>query len=74
MKQIKSLIRKKIFVFIEAYNIDINPEIKKRYLKYKQSIIGEMLLNPNKNKKNEKDITQIETILEENESSKSNRR
>ena len=71
MKQIKSLIRKKIFVFIEAYNIDINPEIKKRYLKYKQSIIGEMLLNPNKNKKNEKDITQIETILEENESSKS---
>ena len=37
MKQIKNLIRKKIFLFAQTYNIDINPDLKDRYLKYEQN-------------------------------------
>ena len=35
MKQIKNLIRKKLFIFCEENNIDINPEIKKNIYKMK---------------------------------------
>ena len=37
MKQIKNLIRKKIFLFAQTYNIEINPEIKEKYLRYQQN-------------------------------------
>ena len=61
MKQIKSLIRKKVLLFIETYNIHINPEIKKRYLIYEQNKDN---LEFKKKKKSSK---YIETILEEDE-------
>jgi len=61
MKQIKSLIRKKVLLFIETYNIHINPEIKKRYLIYEQN------KDNLKHKKMKKSSKFIETILEEDE-------
>ena len=33
MKQIKNLIRKKIFLFIQTYSIEIDPSLKEKYLK-----------------------------------------
>ena len=67
MKQIKNLIRKKVFLFIETYNIEINPELKEKYSNREQS-----------NLQNTIDITKkfinsenIETIIEEDESIKS---
>ena len=37
MRQIKSLIRKKLLLFVQAYNIEISPELKERYIKYEKN-------------------------------------
>ena len=67
MRQIKSLIRKKVFFYIETNNIEINPELKKRYLKNELATsIVETLISELKNKINSPD--DIETIFEEDES------
>ena len=67
MKQIKNLIRRKIFLFIEAYNIEINKEIKEKYLKNGQLNHNISLKDKNKIKQS-KSTKPIETIIEEEES------
>ena len=39
MKQIKNLIRKKVFLFIETNNIEIDPGLKEKYLKKGQTFL-----------------------------------
>ena len=66
MKQIKHLIRKKVFLFIESNNIDINPELKERYNINKKSHISSFITNINqKNENNEI----FKTIIEEEDES-----
>ena len=67
MKQIKNLIRKKVFLFIETYNIEINPELKEKYSSREQSNV-QNTIDINKKFKNSENI---ETIIEEDESIKS---
>ena len=67
MKQIKNLIRKKVLFFSETYNIEINPDLKQRYLKHGNTMINQ-LLNNSKGKNHKKENNYIETILEEEES------
>ena len=67
MKQIKKLIRKKVFLFIETYNIEINPELKEKYSSREQSNV-QNTIDINKKFKNSENI---ETIIEEDESIKS---
>ena len=70
MKQIKSLIKKKVFLFIEMYNININQQLKEKYLKNEKVAFDTLITNLNqKNKNIASDI--IETIIEEDESIKS---
>ena len=66
MKQIKNLIRKKVLFLSETYNIEINKDLKDKYLKSGNSIN----LSTNSSKKTSKkhDNNHIETILEEDES------
>ena len=66
MKQIKNLIRKKLFIFSEENNIDINPEIKKKYLQNDKSIILSLLQNLESKGKNSDNI---DTIIEEEDES-----
>ena len=66
MKQIKYLIRKKVFLFIESNNIEINPEFKERYINNKKSFLSSYITNINK-KKGNSDI--FKTIIEEDEES-----
>ena len=67
MKQIKHLIRKKVFLFVESNNIEINPELKERYLRNKKSTLSSYYAT-NLNKKNgNTDI--FKTIIEEDEES-----
>ena len=67
MKQIKNLIRKKVFLFIETYNIEINPELKEKYSSREQSNLENTININNKFKNSEK----IDTIIEEEESIRS---
>ena len=67
MKQIKNLIRKKVFLFIETYNIEINPELKEKYSSREESNV-QYTIDINKKFKNSENI---ETIIEEDESIKS---
>jgi hypothetical protein len=67
MKQIKNLIRKKVFLFIETYNIEINPELKEKYSSREQSNVQNTIYINKKFKNSEN----IETIIEEDESIKS---
>ena len=66
MKQIKNLIRKKLFIFCEENNIYINPEIKKKYLQNDKSIILSLLQNLESKGKNSDNI---DTIIEEEDES-----
>ena len=66
MKQIKNLIRRKIFLFVETYNIEINKEIKEKYLKNGQ--LNHNNITPKDKIKQNKSTKHIETILEEDES------
>ena len=70
MKQIKNLIRKKILLFSEAYNIEINPVLKQKYLKTENTIMHSLITQLNKKDKKDsnKENNFIETILEEDES------
>ncbi len=66
MKEIKNIIQKKIFLFIEAYNIGLNKEFKEKYLNQEKN-----MNNPNSKDKFIKNKTKkhIETILEEDDES-----
>ena len=69
MKQIKRIIRKKALLFSVTYNIPINPEFRKMFLKQEQKehkLFLENILNNGQNKKKLQD--KIDTIIEENES------
>ena len=63
MKQIKNLIRKKVLLFIETYNIHINQQLKEKYLMNIENL--NYYCSP---KISKKDKANIETILEEDES------
>ena len=67
MKQIKLLIRKKVLLFSQAYNIEINADLKQKYFKHGNTMINQLLNNSNK-KYHKKVNDYIETILEEDES------
>ena len=64
MKQIKNLIKKKVLLFIETNNIEINPELKKICLRKEKS--NDSITTTVKY--NAKPSDDIETILEEDES------
>ena len=64
MKQIKNLIKKKIVLFIETNNIEINPELKKKYLKKEKTKFDSVTSSTKYKPK----IDNIETIREEDES------
>ena len=64
MKQIKNLIRKKVFLFIETNNIEINPELKQKYLRKDKSTLSSIKSSM---KYKIKASEEIETILEEDE-------
>ena len=69
MKEIKRIIRKKALLFSATYNIPINPEFRKMFLKQEQkehNLFLENILNNGQNKK--KHQGKIDTIIEENES------
>ena len=70
MKQIKNLIKKKLFLFIETYNIQIDPELKKHYLMNNGDKNNFILPNSNRKSKSSKCI---ETILEEDENTNRNK-
>ena len=65
MKQIKHLIRKKVFLFIESNNIEIDPELKERYTNKNKSTLSPYTTYIKK--KNEKTGI-FKTIIEEEES------
>ena len=70
MKQIKRLIKKKVFLFIEMYNIEIDQQLKEKYLKYEKASYDSLISNLNQ--KNKTIVSSvIETIIEEDESIKS---
>ena len=66
MKQIKNLIRKKVFAFVETYNIDINPEFKDKYSKKESTILENPSTEINRVNKASQNI---ETIIEEEDDS-----
>ena len=66
MKQIKNLIRKKIFLFIETNNVEVNKEIIEKYLMNVKNIYSPIIKNKIREKKS---VKSIETILEEEDES-----
>ena len=69
MKQIKNIIIKKSLLFASSYNIAINPEFRKLFLKQEKkenNLFLEEVLNKGNKKKHHQNS--IETIIEENES------
>ena len=66
MKQIKNLIRKKIFLFVETNNIEIDQEVKEKYLIDSQFKDNTSSIKENVKKK--LSTKYIETIIEEEES------
>ena len=62
MKQIKRLIRKKVLLFIESYNIGIDKKLKEKYSK------KDIIMNTIVQDLNQKVNTSFETIKEEDES------
>ena len=66
MKEIKNLIRKKVFLFMETHNIEINPELIKKYQRKEQTNI-ENFTNSIKDKI--KNSENIQTIIEEEDES-----
>ena len=66
MNQIKNIIKKKVLLFSEIYNIEINPNLKHRYLKNEKIIINNLLTDLDKKDQKTKNSI-IETILEEDE-------
>ena len=65
MKQIKKLIRKKVYLFVETHNIEINDELKARYFDKGKSKLDSVTSTI---KYKPKTQDNIETILEEDES------
>ena len=66
MKQIKNLIRKKVFLFIETNNIEIDPDLKEKYLKRGQTFLDNFSKNMNSKIGSSQNI---DTILEEDDES-----
>jgi len=66
MKEIKNIIRRKVFIFCELNDIDINPELKMKYLDANElnEFEKEKLLK-NKKKNEHKKKKQIETVIVE---------
>ena len=62
MKQIKNLIRKKVFLYIESNNIKMDDDFNEKYLS-KQNY--KSLLSPKNKTKKQKASNNIDTILEE---------
>ena len=69
MKQIKNLIRKKVFLFIETNNIEIDQDLKERYLKRGQTYLDNFSQNLSSNIGGSQNI---DTILEEEDESDKN--
>ena len=66
MKQIKNLIRKKVFLYIETNNIEIDPGLKEKYLKKGQTFLdnfSKSIVSKNESSQN------IDTIFEEEDES-----